>query len=135
MPKGVAVAAAFQNLSPKLLPCGRAGGLRRDRMQRRRSGRQVASELAEKVPGVRALNRGSLENARIVEQLTALLITFNGVHKADSTENGRVARAFDPRQKAPGIVRSEVFPLEDVLQRKLDDSRILRRKYAPEGQR
>ena len=36
--------------------------------------KQVASELVGKIPGARALNGGKLENARIVESLTALLI-------------------------------------------------------------
>ena len=47
--------------------------------------REVASELARKIPGVRALDGGKLENARIVEQLTALLITLNTRHKAHGT--------------------------------------------------
>jgi 8-hydroxy-5-deazaflavin:NADPH oxidoreductase len=34
-------------------------------------------ELARKIPGVRAIDGGKLENARIVEQITALLIGFN----------------------------------------------------------
>jgi 8-hydroxy-5-deazaflavin:NADPH oxidoreductase len=38
---------------------------------------QVAMELAAKIPGVRALNGGKLENARIVESITALLIGLN----------------------------------------------------------
>ncbi len=42
--------------------------------------RQVASELAEKIAGVRAVNGGNLENARILEQITALLITLNIKH-------------------------------------------------------
>ena len=34
-------------------------------------------ELAEKIPGVRAIECGSLENARIVEKITPLLINLN----------------------------------------------------------
>jgi predicted dinucleotide-binding enzyme len=34
-------------------------------------------ELARKIPGVRTVDGGKLENARIVEQITALLIGFN----------------------------------------------------------
>lgn len=41
-------------------------------------------ELARKIPGVRALDGGKLENARIVEQITALLIGFNIRHKGHS---------------------------------------------------
>ncbi len=43
--------------------------------------RQAASELAAKIPGVRAIDGGKLENARIVEAMTALLITLNIRHK------------------------------------------------------
>jgi len=43
--------------------------------------RQVASELAIRIPGVRAIDGGKLENARIVEAMTALLITLNLRHK------------------------------------------------------
>ena len=39
--------------------------------------RAVASELARKIPGVHAVDGGRLENARIVEQITALLISIN----------------------------------------------------------
>jgi NADPH-dependent F420 reductase len=42
---------------------------------------QVTRELAAKMPGVRALDGGKLENARIVEQITALLIGMNIRHK------------------------------------------------------
>src|SRR5438045_3328691 len=47
--------------------------------------REIASALARKIRGVRALDGGKLENARIVEQLTALLITLNTRHKAHGT--------------------------------------------------
>jgi len=43
--------------------------------------RTVASELAVKIPGVRAVDGGKLENARIVEAITALLVTLNIRHK------------------------------------------------------
>jgi NADPH-dependent F420 reductase len=46
--------------------------------------RKVASDLAEKIPGIRAVDGGKLENARIVEQITALLITLNIRHKVHS---------------------------------------------------
>jgi len=37
----------------------------------------VVMELAEKIPGVRAIDCGPLENARIVEKITPLLINLN----------------------------------------------------------
>ena len=42
---------------------------------------QVAMDLAAKIAGVRAIDGGKLENARIVEQITALLIGLNIRHK------------------------------------------------------
>jgi 8-hydroxy-5-deazaflavin:NADPH oxidoreductase len=84
VPKGVTVAAAFHNVSAELLSgeaeidcdvivCSDDDGARR-----------VVSDLAEKIPGVRAIDGGKLENARIVEQMTALLITLNLRHKVHS---------------------------------------------------
>lgn len=37
----------------------------------------AVAELAEKIPGVRAIDCGGLENARIVEKITPLLINLN----------------------------------------------------------
>ena len=77
VPPGVRVVAAFQNLSAELLH----GEARLDCdvivCSDDQQARQAAAALAEKIPGVRALDGGNLENARIVEQLTALLITLN----------------------------------------------------------
>lgn len=42
---------------------------------------QLTRDLAAKIPGVRAIDGGKLENARIVEQITALLIGLNIRHK------------------------------------------------------
>jgi hypothetical protein len=42
---------------------------------------QLVSSLAAKIPGVRAIDGGKLENARILEQITALLIGLNIRHK------------------------------------------------------
>ncbi len=81
VPKGVSVAAAFHALSAELLQgdgrvecdvvvCANDAGAR-----------QTAMELAEKIPGVRAVNGGPLETARIAEQVTALLIGLNVRYK------------------------------------------------------
>jgi NADPH-dependent F420 reductase len=43
--------------------------------------REVVMKLAERIPGVRAIDGGRLENSRIVEQLTALLIGINMRYK------------------------------------------------------
>jgi 8-hydroxy-5-deazaflavin:NADPH oxidoreductase len=79
--KNVVVAAAFHSLSATVLSgdgevdCDVIVCSDDDRA------RQVASELAAKIPGVRAIDGGKLENARIVESMTALLITLNIRHK------------------------------------------------------
>ncbi len=79
--KSVSVAAAFHSLSATVLnsegdvDCDVIVCSDDDRA------RQVASELATKIPGVRAIDGGKLENARIVESMTALLITLNIRHK------------------------------------------------------
>jgi NADPH-dependent F420 reductase len=39
--------------------------------------RDVVMKLAEEIPGIRAINGGRLENSKIVEQITALLIGIN----------------------------------------------------------
>ena len=84
VPPQVTVVGAFHNLAASLLStdrpvesdviiCGDS-----DR------GHQVASALAEAIPGVRAVNGGKLENSRIVESLTALLIGINTRYKVQS---------------------------------------------------
>jgi NADPH-dependent F420 reductase len=79
--KGVLVAGAFHSLSATVLngdqdvDCDVIVCSDDDRA------RQTASELASKIPGVRAVDGGKLENARIVEAMTALLITLNIRHK------------------------------------------------------
>ncbi|MGD0930440.1 MAG: NADPH-dependent F420 reductase [Candidatus Korobacteraceae bacterium] len=79
--KNVVVAAAFHSLSATVL----AGDGEVDCdvivCSDDDHARQVASELATKIPGVRAIDGGKLENARIVEAMTALLITLNIRHK------------------------------------------------------
>jgi len=42
---------------------------------------QLTRALAARIPGVRTLDAGKLENARILEQITALLIGLNIRHK------------------------------------------------------
>jgi hypothetical protein len=76
-PDPVAVASAFHNLSAELL--ARDGPVDCDILvcSDDETAKRVASELAEKIPGARAINGGKLENARIVESITALLIGLN----------------------------------------------------------
>jgi NADPH-dependent F420 reductase len=81
VPKGVSVVAAFHNVSADVMNgdedvdcdvivCGDDP-----------NASQAAMELAAKIPRVRAIDGGKLENARIVEQITALLIGLNIRHK------------------------------------------------------
>jgi len=84
VPKGVAVVAAFQNVSAELLNadgpvdcdvivCGDDA-----------DASQTVRSLAARIPGVRAIDGGKLENARILEQITALLIGLSIRHKGHS---------------------------------------------------
>ena len=83
-PQGVAVAAAFQNLSAELLGGGAAMDCDVIVCSDDPGARKVAAELAEKIPGVRAIDGGNLENARVLEHITALLITLNIKHRVHS---------------------------------------------------
>jgi len=47
----------------------------------RKEDKQVVAELIERIDGLRAIDAGRLEMARITEQLTALLISINVRHK------------------------------------------------------
>lgn len=84
VPEGVAVAAAFQTLSAELLNGDKPVDCDVIVCTDDARARQVASELAEKISGVRAINGGNLENARILEQITALLITLNIKHRVQA---------------------------------------------------
>jgi 8-hydroxy-5-deazaflavin:NADPH oxidoreductase len=85
LPKEVALAAAFHHVSAErlageepvdcdVLICSDDEGARK-----------VAAELAEKIPGCRAVNAGKLENARTVEQMTALFIAINIKYKVHAS--------------------------------------------------
>jgi 8-hydroxy-5-deazaflavin:NADPH oxidoreductase len=77
VPEGVAVVAAFQNLSAEWLRLDGPVDCDVIVCSDHQQARQKVRALARKIPGVRALDGGKLENARIVEQITALLIGFN----------------------------------------------------------
>jgi NADPH-dependent F420 reductase len=84
VPTSVAVAAAFHNVSAELL--AQSGAIDCDILVCSDDdlAKRVATELAEKLPGARAVNGGKLENARIVESLTALLIGLNVRYRTHS---------------------------------------------------
>jgi 8-hydroxy-5-deazaflavin:NADPH oxidoreductase len=82
-PEGVRVVSAFHTVSASLLSdleheldedvlmCGD-----------RRADKARLAELIEQIPGLRPVDCGRLEMARIVEQLTPLIISINVRHKA-----------------------------------------------------
>ena len=85
VPKGVRVVAALHTVSAAMLGdldhaldedvlvCGD-----------RKADKRVAAELIAKVPGLRPVDAGRLEQARIAESLTALMIGVNGRYKVHS---------------------------------------------------
>ena len=84
VPQEVSVVAAFHNLSADLL--GGDNPLDCDVVvcSDDSDAAQLTRELAAKIPGVRPIDGGKLENARIVEQITALLVGLNIRHKGHS---------------------------------------------------
>jgi NADPH-dependent F420 reductase len=81
VPKGVTVVAAFQNCSADVMNGGDPVECDVIVCSDDSTATQKVCDLAAKIPGVRALDGGKLENARIVEQITALLIGLNIRHK------------------------------------------------------
>jgi NADPH-dependent F420 reductase len=83
IPSSVGVAAAFHSISADVL----AGSAPVDCdvlvCSDDESAKRVTMELAAKIPGVRAVNGGKLENARIAEAMTALLIGLNIRYKVE----------------------------------------------------
>ncbi len=84
VPKGVSVVGAFHNLCADLLNGDAPLDCDVLVCSDDQDAAQLTRELAMKIPGVRAIHGGKLENARIVEQITALLIGMNIRHKACS---------------------------------------------------
>jgi NADPH-dependent F420 reductase len=82
VPKGVRVVSAFHNVSAgaledintdldcDIIVCG-------DDME----AKEVVNDLVRKIPGAGYVDGGPLENSRIVESLTALLISINVLYK------------------------------------------------------
>src|SRR5580704_4793775 len=82
--KEISVVAAFHNASADLLNA--EGDIDCDVIVcgDDPNANQEIRKLAAKIPGVRAIDGGKLENARYVEQITALLIALNIRHKGHS---------------------------------------------------
>ncbi len=83
VPEGVAVVAAMHTLAAPTLadPDARLGEDVPICGDRKADKARVA-RLVELIPGLRAVNAGPLEMARIVEQLTPMLISVNSRYKA-----------------------------------------------------
>jgi hypothetical protein len=83
-PQGVTVVAAFHNTSADVL--NGEGDVDCDVIvcSDDPKATQLIRVLAAKIPGVRAIDGGKLENARILENITALLIGLNIRHKGHS---------------------------------------------------
>ena len=81
---GVSIVAAFHNLGSEMLAAEGLVDCDVVVCSDDPKAMETVRLLAAKIPGVRALDGGKLENARIVEQITALLIGFNIRNKAHS---------------------------------------------------
>jgi NADPH-dependent F420 reductase len=81
LPAGVSLAAALHNLGAASLSGDAPVECDVLVCSDDEKAKQAASELVGKIPGARAVNGGKLENARIVESLTALLIGLNMRYK------------------------------------------------------
>src|ERR1035441_5764543 len=101
VPKGVSVVAAFQNVSAEVLNGDDDVDCDVIVCSDDPDATQVAMELAAQIVGVRAIDGGKLENARIVEQITALLIGLNIRHKG---HGGIRITGVPHRVYGPGVV-------------------------------
>ncbi len=81
-PEGVTVVAALHTVSAPIL-ADPAAELAEDVLLcgDRKADKAKVAELVEAIDGLRAVNAGALEMARIVEQLTAVMISINARYK------------------------------------------------------
>jgi len=84
LPQEILVVAAFHNVSSELLNAEGAIDCDVIVCGDDADANQEIRKLAAKIPGVRAIDGGKLENSRFVEQITALLIGLNIRHKGHS---------------------------------------------------
>ncbi|SRR5581483_5412158 len=110
VPAHVMVAGAFHNISASLL--NTTSPVDSDVIICADDGRarQIASALAESIPGVRAVNGGKLENSRIVESLTALLVGINIRYKVHSG----IRITGLPTERAAGAVTETLVGVHTV---------------------
>ncbi|MFN8113107.1 MAG: NADPH-dependent F420 reductase [Solirubrobacterales bacterium] len=81
VPEGVTVVSALHTVSAAALAEG--GALDEDVLicGDRKADKARVAAIVEQIEGLRAVNAGSLETARIVESLTPMLISINGRYK------------------------------------------------------
>jgi len=84
VPQGVSVVAAFHNTSADILNGNAPVDCDVIVCSDDAKATQTVRTLAAKIPGVRPIDGGKLETARILEQITALLIGLNIRHKGHS---------------------------------------------------
>ena len=84
VPKGISVVASFQNLGAEMLNADGPVDCDVIVCSDDATASQIVRNMATKIPGVRALDGGKLENARILEHITALLVGLNIRHKGHS---------------------------------------------------
>jgi 8-hydroxy-5-deazaflavin:NADPH oxidoreductase len=84
VPAGVSVVAAFQNVGAEMLNEDAPVDCDVIVCSDEPEASKTVRNLAIKIPGVRAIDGGKLENARILEQITALLVGLNIRHKGHS---------------------------------------------------
>ena len=78
MPDGVGVVSAFHTVSAACSPTSVTGSTRTCCcVATAATTRHARAELVERIEGLRAVDCGPLEMARIVEQLTPLIISIN----------------------------------------------------------
>jgi len=99
LPSGISVVAAFQNVSADLLNDARPIESDVIICTDDPKARDLVTDLVHQIPGLRALDGGALENAHIVEQITALLITLNIRHKSHSA-GIRITGLDEPSRRA-----------------------------------
>jgi len=84
VPQGVTVVAAFQNVGSEMLDGNDPVECDVLVCSDNPEAASTVRQLAARIPGVRAIDGGKLENARILEQITALLVGLNIRHKGHS---------------------------------------------------
>ena len=83
LPKGTTMCAAFHTLSASAVVDLDAPVLGDVPVCGRKDGKPIVKELVEAIPDLRFVDAGPLENARIVEPITALLIGLNHRYGTD----------------------------------------------------